>query len=52
VTTGGASETSGPDPTEIVLVADRGRIRVGNRTESDRDRRARRIAGVRRRLTD
>ncbi len=32
--------TGGPDLTEIVLAADHGRIRVGNRTESDRDRRA------------
>ena len=30
--------TGGPDLTEIVCAADHGRIRVGNRTESDRDR--------------
>ena len=33
--------TRGPDPTEIVLAADRGRNRVGNRAESDRDRQGR-----------
>ena len=32
--------TGGPELTEIVLAADHGRIRVGNRTKSDRDRRA------------